>query len=147
VEADTTAHSVTASLEQMVTLRDSGVSSDELEAVRESDTVGLPVSYSTARSMASALVDMVVHDLPDDFVDQHGAWYQPLTYQSLKRAAAEDLLAEEAIVVVVGDAERLRGQLIAAELGTVAVRDPETRWDRGAPAGADIPEHVRPDVL
>ena len=37
VEADTTAHSVTASLGQRATLRDSGVSSDELDAVRESN--------------------------------------------------------------------------------------------------------------
>ncbi len=128
VEADTTAHSVTASLEQMATLRDSGVSSDELEAVRESNTVGLPVSYSTARSMASALVDMVVHDLPDDYVDQHRAGYEQLTEGSLNSAATEYLRPEEAIVVVVGDAERLRGPLTAAEIGPVEVREPESLW-------------------
>src|SRR5699024_5366960 len=128
VEADTTAHSVTASLGQMATLRDSGVSSDELEAVRESNTVGLPVSYSTARSMASALVDMVVHDLPDDYVDQHRAGYEQLTAESLHSAAHEYLPPEEAIVVVVGDAERLRGPLTAAEIGPVEVREPESLW-------------------
>lgn len=128
VEADTTAHSVTASLGQMATLRDSGVSSDELEAVRESNTVGLPVSYSTARSMASALVDMVVHDLPDDYVDQHRAGYEQLTEESLNSAATEYLRPEEAIVVVVGDAERLRGPLTAAEIGPVEVREPESLW-------------------
>lgn len=128
VEADTTAHSVTSSLEQMSELRDSGVSADELASVRESNTVGLPVSYSTARSMAGALVDMVVHDLPDDYVDQHRAGYEQLTEESLNSAASEYLRPEEAVVVVVGDAERLRGPLTSAELGPVEVREPESLW-------------------
>lgn len=128
VEADTTAHSVTSSLQQMTELRDSGVTTDELAAVRESNTVGLPVAYSTARSMAGVLVDMVMHDLPDDYVDQQRAGYERLTEESLNSAANEYLHPEEAVVVVVGDAERLRGPLASAEVGPVEVREPESLW-------------------
>ena len=120
VEADTTAHSVTSSLEQMTKLRDTGVTADELVAVRESNTVGLPVSYSTARSMAGALVDMVVHDLPDDYVNQHRAGYEQLTEESLNSAAAEYLRPEEAVVVVVGDAERLRANPLGIYVNAIS---------------------------
>ncbi|RKS10489.1 putative Zn-dependent peptidase [Nocardiopsis sp. Huas11] len=128
VEADTTAHSITASLEQIAKLRSSGVTTEELVSVRESNTVGLPVSYSTARAMASALVDMVVHDLPDDHVDRHRAGYEALTEDKLNSAAVEYLHPEEAVVVVVGDAERLREPLADVGAGPVEVRSPESLW-------------------
>ncbi|MBB6120763.1 M16 family metallopeptidase [Nocardiopsis algeriensis] len=128
VEADTTAHSVTSSLEQAAELRDSGVTEEELAAVREANTVGLPVSYSTARSIAGALVDMVVHDLPDDHVDRVRAGYERLTKEALDSAAVEYLHPEEAVVVVVGDAGRLRGPLADTGVGPVEVRTPDELW-------------------
>lgn len=128
VEADTTAHSITSSLEQVNKLRDEGVTEQELETVRESNTVGLPVSYSTARSMAGALVDMVVHDLPDDHVDRQRAGYEKLTRESLDSAAQEYLHPDQAVVVVAGDAERLRDPLAETGVGPVEVVDPETLW-------------------
>ncbi|GAB3737123.1 M16 family metallopeptidase [Nocardiopsis nanhaiensis] len=128
VEAGTTAHSVTSSLEQMNKLRDSGVTQDELAAVRESNTVGLPVSYSTARAMAGPLVDMVVHDLPEDHVDRTRAGFEKLTAADLDSAAVEYLRPEEAVVVAVGDAETLREPLTKTGIGPVEVRSPESLW-------------------
>ncbi|WP_150244585.1 M16 family metallopeptidase [Nocardiopsis quinghaiensis] len=128
VEADTTAHSVTSSLEQINKLRESGVTEEELSAVRDSNTVGLPVSYATARAMAGALVDMVVHDLPEDHVDRVRAGYERLTKESLDSAATEYLHPEESVVVVVGDAERLRQPLTDTGVGPVEVRTPESLW-------------------
>ncbi|MEU4787745.1 pitrilysin family protein [Nocardiopsis alba] len=128
VEASTTAHSVTSSFEQIAKLRASGVTEDELAAVRESNIVGLPVAYSTARAVAGALVDIVVHDLPDDNVDRVRAGYEKLTAQDLNSAAVEYLRPEEAVVVVVGDAESLRGPLTETGVGPVEVRSPESLW-------------------
>jgi zinc protease len=128
VEAGTTAHSVTSSLEQVAKLREGGVTEDELAAVRESNTVGLPVTYSTARAMAGALVDMVVHDLPDDYVDRNRAGYEKLTAEDLNTAAVEYLRPEEAVVVVVGDADSLREPLTNTGVGPVEVRSPESLW-------------------
>ncbi|WP_017589157.1 M16 family metallopeptidase [Nocardiopsis ganjiahuensis] len=128
VEAGTTAHSITSSLEQVNKLRDGGVTEDELTAVRESNTVGLPVTYSTARSMAGALVDMVVNDLPDDYVDRTRAGYEKLTAEDLNSAAVEYLRPEETVVVVVGDADSLREPLTKTGIGPVEVRSPESLW-------------------
>ena len=128
VEAGTTAHSVTSSLEQVNKLRDQGVTEDELTAVRESNTVGLPVTYSTARAMAGALVEMVLHDLPDDNVDRVRAGYEKLTAEDLNSAAVEYLRPEEAVVVVVGDADSLREPLAKTGVGPVEVRSPESLW-------------------
>ncbi|MBR8744810.1 pitrilysin family protein [Nocardiopsis sp. MG754419] len=128
VEASTTAHSVTSSFEQIAKLREDGVTEDELATVRESNTVGLPVSYSTARSVAGALVDIVMHDLPDDNVDRVRAGYEKLTAEDLNSAAVEYLRPEEAVVVVVGDADSLREPLTQAGVGPVEVRSPESLW-------------------
>ncbi|PDP85254.1 peptidase M16 [Glycomyces fuscus] len=128
VEADTTAHSVTSSLEQVAKLRESGVTEEELAAVRDSNTVGLPVTYATARAMSGALVDMVVHDLPEDHVDRVRAGYEGLTKESLDSAATEYLRPEESVVVVVGDAERLRQPLADTGVGPVEVRTPDSLW-------------------
>ncbi|MEU0493232.1 pitrilysin family protein [Nocardiopsis sp. NPDC006139] len=128
VEADTTAHSITSSLEQVAKLREGGVTEEELAAVRDANTVGLPVTYSTARSMAGALVDMVVHDLPDDHVDTVRAGYERLTKKDLDSAAVEYLRPEEAVVIVVGDAERLRSPLAGTGVGPIEVRTPDELW-------------------
>ncbi|WP_017605727.1 M16 family metallopeptidase, partial [Nocardiopsis alkaliphila] len=128
VESGTTAHSVTASFEQITKLRESGVTEKELAAVRESNTVGLPVTYSTARAVAGALVDIVTHELPDDNVDRVRAGYEALTEQALNTAAVEYLRPEEAVVVVVGDAESLREPLTKTGVGPVEVRSADSLW-------------------
>ncbi|WP_078762340.1 M16 family metallopeptidase [Marinactinospora thermotolerans] len=128
VEGPTTAHSVTASLEQIERLRNEGVTDGELSAVRESNTVGLPVGYSTARSLASALVEAVVHDLPEDHVDQLRAGFERITAEDLHQAARDYLHPSEFVIIVAGDAKEVAGPLEEIGVGPVTVRDPEALW-------------------
>ncbi|MDA2814934.1 pitrilysin family protein [Nocardiopsis sp. RSe5-2] len=129
VDTPTTAPSVTASLEQIRRLQEGGVTGEELEAVRQSNTVGLPVTYSNARSMAHALVEMVVHDLPEDHVDRLRAGFDALTAADLDAAAREYLDPAAMALIVVGDAARLKDPLGEAGFGEVDVRDPENLWN------------------
>src|SRR5699024_1155429 len=99
-----------------------------LSAVRESNTVGLPVTYSTARSLAGALVEMVVHDLPEDHIDRLRAGFEGLTADSLVRAAGEYLHPREMVTVIAGDAKRLEGPLRETGAGPITVRTPEELW-------------------
>ncbi|GAB3493833.1 M16 family metallopeptidase [Nocardiopsis coralliicola] len=128
VEGPTTGPSLTATLEQIRLLQRDGATAEELEAVRQANTVGLPVAYSTARSLAHALVEMVVHDLPADHVDRLRAGYDALTLDDLHEAARSYVDPEQMAVVVVGDAESLRDPLAATGFGPVEVRDPEKLW-------------------
>ncbi len=138
VDAPTTAHSITVTLEQIAQLRQEGVTEKELQAVRESHTVGLPVTYASAGRMAWALIEMVVYDLPEDHVDRLRAGYEQLTVDGLNQAAQEYLHPEDAVVTVVGDAESLRGPLEELGVGPVTVQNPETLWsapgDKPAPS-------------
>lgn len=138
VDAPTTAHSITVTLEQIAQLRQEGVTEKELQAVRESHTVGLPVTYASAGRMAWALIEMVVYDLPEDHVDRLRAGYEQLTVDGLNQAAQEYLHPEDAVVTVVGDAESLRGPLEELGIGPVTVQNPETLWsapgDKPAPS-------------
>ncbi|MUL39917.1 insulinase family protein [Streptomonospora sp. PA3] len=128
VDTETTAHSLTASLAEIDRLQREGVTDGELSAVRESNTVGLPVTYSTPRSLAGALVEMVVHDLPEDHIDRLRAGFERLTAADLAEAAGEYLRPREMVTVIAGDAKRLEGPLSEAGAGPVTVRDPETLW-------------------
>ncbi|MFD0803070.1 M16 family metallopeptidase, partial [Streptomonospora algeriensis] len=128
VDTQTTAHSLTASLAETERLRRDGVTEAELSAVRESNTVGLPVSYSTARSLAGALVEMVVHELPEDHIDRLRAGFEALTADDLAEAARQYLRPREMVTVVAGDAASLEGPLSEAGAGPVTVRDPEALW-------------------
>ncbi|MFC3999657.1 M16 family metallopeptidase [Nocardiopsis sediminis] len=128
VEAPTTAHSITATLAEIEKLQADGVTEAELSAVRESNTVGLPVTYSTARSLASALVEGVVHDLPEDHVDQLRAGFERVTADDLTQAARDYLHPRESVVIIAGDAAQIEGELREVGHGPVVVHDPETLW-------------------
>jgi len=128
VDAPTTAHSVSLTLEQIARLQQEGVTESELQAVRESHTVGLPVAYASAGRMAWALIEMVVYDLPEDHVDRMRAGYEQLTTEDLNSSAREYLRPDDAVVIVVGDAASLRGPLEDLGVGPVLVQDPETLW-------------------
>ncbi|MEY9215475.1 insulinase family protein [Thermobifida halotolerans] len=128
VNAPTTAHSITVTLEQIAELQRKGVTESELQAVRESHTLGLPVAYASAGRMAWALIEMVVYDLPEDHVDRMRAGYEQLTAEDLNRSAREHLHPDDAVVVVAGDAASLRGPLEEIGFGPVSVQDPDTLW-------------------
>lgn len=128
VEAATTAHSVTRTFAEIDRLQADGPTEGELEAVRESNTVGLPVTYSTARSLASALVETVVHDLPEDHVDRLRAGFEGLTADDLTQAARNLLRPSESVVIVAGDAAQVEEPLRETGVGPVTVRDPESLW-------------------
>lgn len=128
VEAPTTAHSISTTLAEIERLRTDGATENELTSVKESNTVGLPVAYSTSRALAAALVESVVHDLPEDHVDRLRADYERLTAAELHEAAQRYLRPEEAVIIVAGDAGELRAPLEELGIGPVQVRDPETLW-------------------
>ncbi|MDS1271969.1 pitrilysin family protein [Lipingzhangella sp. LS1_29] len=129
VDTPTTAESISVIFDEIERLRRDGVTEDELVAVRDSNTVGLPVQYSTSWAISSALVEMVVHDLPEDHVDRLRAGFEALTAEDLHTAAQELLRPDEAVVVVAGDAEALTDALTETGVGQVTVRQAETYWE------------------
>ncbi|GAA1070580.1 M16 family metallopeptidase [Nocardiopsis composta] len=129
VDTPTTAPSLTATLEEIRRFKADGATGSELAAVRQANTVGLPVTYSNARSLAHALVEMVVHDLPADHVDRLRAGYEALTAEDLRSAAEDYLDPAEMAVIVVGDAASLKAPLGEAGFGEVDVREPENLWN------------------
>lgn len=129
VDTPTTADSVAVTLAEIERLQQEGVTEGELAAVREANTVGLAVQYSTARAISGALVEAVVHDLPEDHVDRLRAGFEALSLADLHSGARELLRPQEAVVVVAGDAESLTGPLAEAGAGAVTVCDAETYWE------------------
>lgn len=128
VEGPTTAASLSTMLTEIAWLRAEGVKESELEAVRESNTVGMPVTYSSARSLAGAAVDMVIHELPETYIDELRAGFDQLTVADLNRAAHELLSPREQVAIVVGDAAAIAEPLRDIGFGPVEVHEPDTLW-------------------
>lgn len=128
VDGPTTAASLATIVSEVSWLRAQGVTEAELSTVRESNTVGLPVTYATPGALAGAVVTMVVHQLPEDYVDQQRAGFEALTEESLNTAARELLHPTDMVAVIAGDAEQIAGPLRDIGFGPVEVRQPEELW-------------------
>jgi predicted Zn-dependent peptidase len=84
-------------------------------------TKGYPRNFETAGQVARGLVQLAIHELPDDTFDVFGPRVRALTTDEVTRAAGRSLHPDAAIVVAVGDVSRIRSALETLGLGEAAV--------------------------
>lgn len=89
----------------------------ELELARASLTRGYARNFETAEQIARAIVQLVVHDLPDDHFDEFVGEVRAVDAEAVVDAARRYLRPADAHVVVVGDRARVEPALV--ELGAV----------------------------
>lgn len=116
-----TVDAVADTLAEIRTLRDGGVTAEELETAREYIVGVAPLRYETPDRIADAIGQLAVYGLPDDYYDTQRERYEALTVEDVLRAAREHLHPDRTAVVVVGDAEALEGPMRAAGFGPVTV--------------------------
>ena len=119
VFTDVTAEAVADAIAEMRRMTVELVPEDELERARSFWVLGLPRRLETASAMAAQLAELHLHDLPPtaitDLVEQVGA----VTAEDVLRVTRAYLAPDAMAVVVVGDADRIRGPLQALGLGPV----------------------------
>ena len=82
-----------------------------------------PIRYETTASIASALANLVMFELPEDYYDTYRSNISAVTTDDVLRASREHVRREALQIVVVGDPSIIRDPLDALGFGSLAVKD------------------------
>jgi zinc protease len=103
------------------------VSADELSLATSYLDGVFPIRYESTAAIASALANLVIYALPDDYFDRYRARVRGVTAADVREAARRHLHPGDLQMVVVGDPAAVRGPLEALGFGSVTVYDAEER--------------------
>ena len=112
-------------LEEIQAIADARPVSPEERAKFVSYNVGrFGLSLETSESVLSSLVDLAVHDLPEDSLDTYRGRLRALGVEDLRAVAKSHLHPERAAIVLLGPAEALLPQLEGLTESDIEVHDP-----------------------
>jgi zinc protease len=121
VQTEATAHSVSEMLREVREIREAPVTPAELEDARSYMADAFPLTLQTTDGVASRLTTIASFGLPDDYYDDYSERVLAVTAEDVLETARELLRPDEAVIVVVGDAATVRGELEALGEGPVEV--------------------------
>jgi zinc protease len=103
VKSDVTGAAVGEILKEIDGLRTTEIGDDELTLATSYLDGVFPIRYETTAAIASALANLIIHDLPDSYYDDYRGHVRGVTTSGVLRAAQQHLHPERLRVVVVGD--------------------------------------------
>jgi len=124
IQSEGTAQSVGEMLREMRQMQDELVPDAELADARSYMAGTFPLALQTTDGLAGKLSTLAGYGLPDDYYDTYPQRLLAVTAEEVREAARRRLMPDRAGVVVVGDAQQLRGPLEALGVGPVQVIDP-----------------------
>jgi predicted Zn-dependent peptidase len=92
-------------------MRTEEIGEDELTLATSYLDGVFPIRYETTAAIASALANLVIHELPDDYYDRYRERVRGVTTAGVLRAAQAHLHPERLRIVVVGDPATIAGPL------------------------------------
>ncbi|MBA3671770.1 MAG: insulinase family protein [Gemmatimonadaceae bacterium] len=119
VKSDVTTPALREILSEIERIRREPIDQDELTLATSYLDGVFPIRYETTAAIATALANLVIHDLPDDYHDHYRANVRAVTTEGVLRAAQEHLHPEALRILVVGDPSSTAAAL--AELGHAPV--------------------------
>ncbi len=121
VQTEVTVDAIRELLGQLERIREVPPSDEELASVRDYLVGVFPLRFETTGGIASAIEPLAVYDLPSDWWQTYRANLEAVTPEDVHRAAVDFVRPDEALILVTGDAARLREELEGADLGPVEV--------------------------
>lgn len=121
VGTDVTAPALAAVVAETERLVADGPTPAEVEAARDYIAGVFPLGLETVGQVASQITTSVVHRLPDDYHDTYRDRIRSVTADQAAEAGRAHIRPDELQMVVVGDAETVRGSLEELGLGPVEV--------------------------
>ena len=103
VKSDVTDAAVREILHEVERMRSEEISADELTLATSYLDGVFPIRYETTSAIATALSNLVIHDLPEQFYDDYRARVRAVTTHDVLRAAQQHLHPDRLRIVVVGD--------------------------------------------
>ena len=117
VQADRTADSIVELRNDLSAYTtDEGVTAEELTRLINGNVRELPGQFETSGDVLSGMVNIVTYGRPDDYYETLAARYQGLSVEQLDAQARANLLGDDLVFVIVGDASVVEPQLEAVGL-------------------------------
>jgi predicted Zn-dependent peptidase len=125
VQTDATAHAVEESLAEMAAIRgERPVTASEAAMAQQTLTLGYPRNFESTDQVARALLQLVLHGLPDDTFASFSPRVRALDTATITAAAHRHLDPDRMAVVAVGDVARIGEGLRGLGLGEPRIAAP-----------------------
>jgi len=123
VESDVTTLALREIFHEIDRIRSEEVSQEELTLATQYLEGVFPIRYETTSAVATALANLVIHDLPRDYYDSYRRNIREVTVRSVLEAARKHIHPAELQTVVVGDAALIRQPLVELDAGGVHIHE------------------------
>jgi len=123
VRTNVTDSSLVEFFSELKRIRATPVDSAELARAKAYLVLGVPGDLESTSQIAGQMVGLANFNLPLEWLTEYVERVNAVTLEDVKRVAERYLPAENALVVVVGDLEKIRAGIEALKLGDVTVRD------------------------
>jgi zinc protease len=127
VQGDATAAAVSEILGELDRMRESRLAPEELAAAKDSMARSLPGAFETTAETASTIGQLFVHNLEPSYYRDLPERIQAVSADDVQRAAQKYLRPEAAVIVAVGDREKIERGLEKLKLGPMELCDPD-KW-------------------
>jgi zinc protease len=121
VQTEVTAAALTEIWREVEGIRSGPVREEEVEDARNYLAGVFPLRLQTTEGVASRIAEVALHRLPDDYFESYRDRILEVDVASVERVAVQHLHPEEMVVVIVGDAARIRDSLESLDTGPVEV--------------------------
>jgi predicted Zn-dependent peptidase len=117
VQTEVTTDAVRELMAQLERIREAPPSEDELAEVKNFLVGVFPLRFETTAGIAAAIEPLAVYDLDDDWWHAYRSRLEAVTTGDIHTVARELIRPDDAVILVVGDAARVRDELARAGLG------------------------------
>lgn len=124
VETAVTADAVQDTVDVLEEVLEEGPTEKEVASARDYIVGVFPLRFETTSQVSSRVAELIVYGLPDDYHATYRDRVRAVTPDSALDAARTNVRPDEMAVVVVGDADEIRGPLEDLGLGPVEVISP-----------------------
>ena len=121
VQTEVTVDAIRELVGQLERMRSEAPAKQELAEVRDYLVGVFPLRFETTAGIAHAIEPLAVYGLPEDYWHTYRSRIEAVTTDDVLSAARDLVRPEDALILLTGDAARLRDELAEAGLGSLEV--------------------------
>jgi zinc protease len=104
-------------------LGDSPATDEEINKVKNNNTLSLPGRWETASAVLRDIGEIVTFDLPDDYWDTYAENVRNVSSEQITTAADAVIKPDKLTWVIVGDRAKIESRIRELELGEITLLD------------------------